>query len=327
MAVEHAEVTGGDPGLIRERLGIAAAAPVIGHLATLDPNKGSTDLIRAVARINAGRPSSRAVQLLMAGTTSPDFERFLAEYPGGAASWLRLLGVLSNEDRKHFYAALDVFSMPSRTDSFGIVFLEAWANGVPVVAAAAGGVPEVVQQGKTGLLVPFAAVQGLADALDSLLTNPLLARSMGETGRAWSTRDTPGTTVTPRSPRGSTVSSRIAAPTSPARVDPKRNRRAGPPGRNLRRPETPALRRGVALRQPCLPGLPPRSEKGASRPLYRHPACRKGMVQKQVTAQGWLMSTPEGDAPDPTLTRWGLAGCRQLDPQPSRSCHSRRSAC
>ena len=84
MAVEHAEVTGGDPRLIRERLGIAAAAPVIGHLATLDPNKGSTDLIRAVARINAGRPSSRAVQLLMAGTTSPDFERFLAEYPGGA---------------------------------------------------------------------------------------------------------------------------------------------------------------------------------------------------------------------------------------------------
>ena len=184
MAVEHAEVTGGDPRLIRERLGIAAAAPVIGHLATLDPNKGSTDLIRAVARINAGRPSSRAVQLLMAGTTSPDFERFLAEYPGGAPSWLRLLGVLSNEDRKHFYAALDVFSMPSRTDSFGIVFLEAWANGVPVVAAAAGGVPEVVQQGETGLLVPFAAVQGLADALDSLLTNPLLARSMGETGRA-----------------------------------------------------------------------------------------------------------------------------------------------
>jgi len=54
---------------------------------------------------------------------------------------------------------------------------------------------------------------------------------------------------------------------------------------------------------------------------------KTGMVQKQVTTQGWLMSTPEGDAPDPTLTRWGLAGCRQLDPQPSRSCHSRRSAC
>ena len=216
MAVEHAEVTGGDPRLIRERLGIAAAAPVIGHLATLDPNKGSTDLIRAVARINAGRPSSRAVQLLMAGTTSPDFERFLAEYPGGAPSWLRLLGVLSNEDRKHFYAALDVFSMPSRTDSFGIVFLEAWANGVPVVAAAAGGVPEVVQQGETGLLVPFAAVQGLADALGSLLTNPLLADRWARPAARWSTRDTPGTTVTPRSP-----ADRLSRRASPPRRRPR----------------------------------------------------------------------------------------------------------
>ena len=53
-----------------------------------------------------------------------------------------------------------------------------------MVAAAAGGVPEVVQQGETGLLVPFGAVEGLADALDSLLTNPRLAQSMGETGRA-----------------------------------------------------------------------------------------------------------------------------------------------
>ncbi len=61
--------------------------------------------------------------------------------------------------------------------------------------------------------------------------------------------------------------------------------------------------------------------------LGRNPGLLLGMVQKQVTAQGWLMSTPEGDAPDPTLTRRGLAGCRRLDPQPSRSCHSRRSAC
>src|SRR5208283_5752537 len=64
-----------------------------------------------------------------------------------------------------------------------------------------------------------------------------------------------------------------------------------------------------------------------ARVRYDIPRIEFGMVQKQVTAQGWLMSTPEGDAPDPTLTRWGLAGCRQLDPQPSRSCHSRRSAC
>ncbi len=172
MAVEHADVTGGDPRLMRERLGIAGDRLVVGHLATLDPNKGSTDLVRAVAEINAARPENEAVQLLMAGTSSPDFERFLAEYPGGVPPWLRLLGVLSNEDRALFYAALNVFSMPSRTDSFGIVFLEAWANGLPVVAAVAGGVPEVVRHGETGLLVPFGDVTGLAGSLNALLSDP-----------------------------------------------------------------------------------------------------------------------------------------------------------
>ena len=184
MAVEHEDVTGGDPRVIRERLSIPPGTRVVGHLATLDPNKGSTDLVRAVAEINHARPATDPVQLLMAGTTSPDFERFLAEYPGGVPPWLRLLGVLSNEDRAHFYAALDVFSMPSRTDSFGIVFLEAWANGLPVVAAAAGGVPEVVQHGETGLLVPFGDVTGLAGSLNALLTDPHRARSMGAAGRA-----------------------------------------------------------------------------------------------------------------------------------------------
>ena len=73
--------------------------------------------------------------------------------------------------------------MPSRTDSFGIVFLEAWANGLPVVAAAAGGVPEVVRHGETGLLVPFGDLDRLTGALLALLSDPARARAMGEAGR------------------------------------------------------------------------------------------------------------------------------------------------
>ena len=60
-------------------------------------------------------------------------------------------GPLPTERRAEFFAALDVFAMPSRTDSFGIVFLEAWANALPIVAAEAGGVPEVVRHGEAGL--------------------------------------------------------------------------------------------------------------------------------------------------------------------------------
>jgi glycosyltransferase involved in cell wall biosynthesis len=185
MAVEHEEVTGGDPRRLRDALGIPPERTVVGHLATLDPNKGSTDLILAIDRLNASRPSSDPIRLVMAGPSSPEFERFLSEMPGGRApDWLSLAGPLPLERRAEFFAALDVFAMPSRTDSFGIVFLEAWANGLPVVAADAGGVPEVVTQGRNGLLVPFGAIDQLAAAVTRLVDDRDFARSLGEAGRS-----------------------------------------------------------------------------------------------------------------------------------------------
>lgn len=182
MAVEHEEVTGGNPWTLRDRLGIPGGAPVIGHLATLDPNKGSTDLILAVARLNQGRPAGESVRLVMAGPSSPDFERFLAAMPKPA--WLHLLGAMPLDGRAEFFAALDLFAMPSKTDSFGIVFLEAWANALPVVAAAAGGVPEVVHHGETGLLVPFGDLDQLSAALGRLIDGRDEARAMGQAGLA-----------------------------------------------------------------------------------------------------------------------------------------------
>ncbi len=184
MAVEHAEVTGAVGRRLRDRLEIPAGRTVIGHLATLDPNKGTNDLVLAVARLNATRPAEDPVHLILAGPSSPCFERFLAERPEGSSPWVSNLGPLALDDRAEFYDAIDVFAMPSRTDSFGIVFLEAWANGLPVVAADAGGVPEVVEHGHTGLLVPFGDLERLADALQQLIEYPVKARLMGETGRS-----------------------------------------------------------------------------------------------------------------------------------------------
>lgn len=183
MAVEHREVTGGDRQKLREALKIPAERTVVGHLATLDPNKGSNDLVRAVARLNQARPAADPIHLIMAGPSSPCFERFLAEYPDGSPSWMSLLGPLPLDQRADFFAAIDLFSMPSRTDSFGIVFLEAWANGLPVVAADAGGVPEVVRHEATGLLVPFGDLDRLTQSIGALLDDPEKARRLGEAGR------------------------------------------------------------------------------------------------------------------------------------------------
>lgn len=184
MGVNHAMVTGGDPHLLRRRHGIPTGRPVIGSLGVCDPNKGTNDLVRAVAGLNAGREGEEPIQLVLGGASSPDFEAFAAELPPDSARWLTRLGAVAPDQVKHFFAAIDVFALPSRTDSFGIVFLEAWANARPVVAAAAGGVVDVVDHERTGLLVPFGDVPKLAEALSRILCDHDLARRLGETGQA-----------------------------------------------------------------------------------------------------------------------------------------------
>jgi glycosyltransferase involved in cell wall biosynthesis len=184
MAVEHEEVTGGSPRTLRDRLQIPAGRAVVGHLATLDPNKGTNDLVLIIERLNEARPVDDPIHLILAGPSSPCFEAFLSCYADAPPVWLSMLGPLPLHQRANFFAALDLFAMPSRTDSFGIVFLEAWANALPVVAAAAGGVPEVVRHEETGLLVPFGDLDRLGAAISGLLDDRDRARRLGETGRA-----------------------------------------------------------------------------------------------------------------------------------------------
>jgi glycosyltransferase involved in cell wall biosynthesis len=182
MAIEHAEVTGGDRARFRARFAIPADSALVGQLGALDYNKGSVDLVRALIRLNAGRDERAQVRLVLAGAPTPDFDAFAAGLPPSVARWLTVTGPLPAAEVPDFYAAIDVFSMPSRTDSFGIVFLEAWANARPVVAAAAGGVVEVVRHDQNGLLVPFGDPERLTDAIGRLLTNRTLATRLGQTG-------------------------------------------------------------------------------------------------------------------------------------------------
>lgn len=182
MGVDHAEVTGGEKFALRDRLGIPRHRRAIGHLSALDPNKGSVDLIRAMQALNADRPRD-PVHLLLCGASSPEFEAFEASLPEDTGRWLTRVRPWPLEDRSLFYAAIDAFAMPSRTDSYGIVFLEAWANGLPVIGAAAGGVAEVIEDGRDGLLVPFGDLDRLRAALATLADDPDRARALGASGR------------------------------------------------------------------------------------------------------------------------------------------------
>ena len=99
------------------------------------------------------------------------------------AAQVRRLGILDAQQKKDFFAGIDIFAMPSRSDSFGLVFLEAWANGVPNVAYRAGGVAGVIRHEIDGLLSKCGDIAALADALGQLSKDALLRRKLGESGR------------------------------------------------------------------------------------------------------------------------------------------------
>jgi glycosyltransferase involved in cell wall biosynthesis len=112
------------------------------------------------------------------------FTQFFARLPETDKQRCRCLGFVENQTRCDALAAVDMLVLPSRTDSFGIVYLEAWCYRLPVIGAWAGGVPEVVRHGVTGLLVPFGDVEALTQAIGRLLRDRELARALGEAGHA-----------------------------------------------------------------------------------------------------------------------------------------------
>ncbi len=88
------------------------------------------------------------------------------------------------EEKPALFAACDVFAYPSRYESFGIAFIEAWAAGKPVVGCAAGAVPSVVDNGVDGMLVAVDDAPALGRALTRLLRSPELRKRMAQSGRA-----------------------------------------------------------------------------------------------------------------------------------------------
>ena len=179
VGIEPEEVTGGDGAAFRTRHGIEG--PILLHIATRAAAKGSTDVVEA-ARLLWEQGSE--VTLVMAGGTMPCFREYLDAVRDRLPQDRFIdLGYIEDDDKRDALAAADVFALPSRADAFGIVFLEAWANEVPVIGARAGGIPDVIDEGRDGLLVDFGDAKALAEAASKLIDEPEQAREMGRAGR------------------------------------------------------------------------------------------------------------------------------------------------
>jgi glycosyltransferase involved in cell wall biosynthesis len=179
LGVDPAECSGGDRDKARALWMLNDTTPVIGHLANNSVEKGSVDLLRAAELLWA---RGCRFELVLAGPEMPNFQRYLTDC--AFASRVRRLGVLDEGMKRDFFAGIDIFALPSRSDSFGLVLLEAWANGVPNVVYRAGGPAELVRHDHDGMQAPCGDVQALAERLETLICDADFRRQLGASGRS-----------------------------------------------------------------------------------------------------------------------------------------------
>ncbi|WP_433049708.1 glycosyltransferase family 4 protein [Dactylosporangium sp. CS-033363] len=177
-----------DGSEVRKRYGLEGR-PVVVCVSRLVPRKGQDVLIRALPRIRAAVPDA-ALLVVSGGPYRATLERLASE--AGVEREVVFTGAVSWADLPAHYAAGDVFAMPCRTrrkgldvEGLGIVYLEASATGLPVLAGDSGGAPNAVREGETGFVVPGRSVEAVADRLITLLQDRELAARMGAAGRAW----------------------------------------------------------------------------------------------------------------------------------------------
>jgi len=156
------------------------AHPVVLCVARMYPRKRIVDLLEAAVLLQSKIPEAR-VRIVGKG---PEWEAMTAVHGRlGVGETVALLGDVSREQLAAEYVNATVFCLPSVQEGFGIVFLEAMAAGLPVIACRAAAIPEVVEDGVTGVLVPPRDPAALAAVLVELLSSPERRRSMGEAGR------------------------------------------------------------------------------------------------------------------------------------------------
>lgn len=161
---------------------LADRPPTILSVARQYPRKNTRALIAALPRIRARIPQAR-LRIVGGGPELPTLRALVRRLGLGDA--VDLLGALPDDRSvRAEFARAALFALPSRQEGFGIVFLEAMAAGLPVVAANAGAVPEVVADGVVGHLVAPDDADGLADAVAGLLEDRARATRMGDAGRA-----------------------------------------------------------------------------------------------------------------------------------------------
>jgi glycosyltransferase involved in cell wall biosynthesis len=162
----------------RTRWGFLSDEFVIGHAAAFTPEKGQDVALRAALLLAPRLPRAR---MLLVGDGPERSRPAMIELARQASGIVQLPGFV--DDLDSFYAALDLYIMPSRSEAWGLTALRAMSHRLPVIASNVGGLPEAIEQGKSGWLVPPESPEALADAIVDAASDPARLCEFGRNAR------------------------------------------------------------------------------------------------------------------------------------------------
>ncbi len=182
LGIDRAFFAPGPSGPAREAIGFDDGIPIVLYVGRIQSLKGTALAVETLAHLHARR---NARLIIVGGPSGLDGEREfkrVAELVSrhGLEDMVTVIDPMSHELLSTYYRAADVVIVPSVSESFGLVALEAMGCGTPVVATDAGGLRTVVDEGRSGILVKDRQASAFAQAIDSLLANPVQYRAMSQ---------------------------------------------------------------------------------------------------------------------------------------------------
>ncbi len=186
--VPPTQIRPGARAAIRERLHLDAETPLLLYVGRLGPEKRLDILLESIALLDHKNPAAFRLALVGDGQERDALREQAASL--GLENRVTLVGGVPHAEIDDWYAASDIFAMPSPAETQGLVMVEAMSAGLPCVSVNEGGVAELTLQGVTGIKTPLSS-EAMAHALDCLIREPELRERMGEAGRERASLFTP----------------------------------------------------------------------------------------------------------------------------------------